>query len=77
MYTHDDDDDDWFVLLDVTPNESGICFYFPVWGGFAAVFFAPRFCGLLKRYAEVTLRHSVSTDGSVRSLLVHGPSCSH
>lgn len=28
MYTHDDD---WFVLLDVTPNESGICFCFPVW----------------------------------------------
>lgn len=33
MYTHDDaDDDDWFVLLDLAPNESGICFYFPVWG---------------------------------------------
>lgn len=38
MYTHDDDDDDWFVLLDVTPNESGICFYFPVWGGFLQLF---------------------------------------
>lgn len=65
------DDDDWFVLLDLAPKVSGICFYSPVCC-FAKVFFAPRFCSLMKGYAEVTLRQSVSADGSVHSFLVHG-----
>lgn len=66
-----DDDDDWFVLLDLAPKVSGICLYSPVCC-FAKVFFAPRFCRLMKGYAKVTLCQSVSADGSVHSFLVHG-----
>lgn len=51
MYTlADADADDWFVLLDVTPNESGICFYFPVWG------FCSCFCFTLSRLVEAKRR---------------------
>lgn len=69
MYTLADDDD-WFVLLDLAPKASGICFYSPVC--FATVFYDPRFCSLMKGYAEVTLCQSVSADGSVHSFSVHG-----
>lgn len=71
MYTLADDDD-WFVLLDLAPKVSGICFYSPVCC-FASVFFAPRFCSLMKGYGEVTSRQSVSADGSVHSFFTTFP----
>lgn len=56
MYTLADEDD-WFVLLDLAPKVSGICFCLPVCC-FASHFFAPRFSSLMLKslYARVCLQ---------------------